>query len=138
MTHQHRRTGAKGGPYRPSRFTLADALRCAGKGVLYAFSTQRNMRIHAAAAVAVVAGGALARVGAVEWVLLALCIGLVFAAECANTAIESLIDLVSPDYSELAGRAKDCAAGAVLVCSIAAGFVGLIVFVPRILGMLGF
>ncbi len=137
MTGRFRRRGAAG-PNRPARFTLADAFRCAAKGVSYAFSTQRNMRIHAAAAVAVVALAAILRVGSVEWALLALCIGSVAAAECANTAVESLTDLISPDYSELAGRAKDCAAGAVLASAAASAVVGLIVFVPRILGMLGF
>ena len=60
-----------------------------------------------------------------------LCIAAVFAAECVNTAIESVVDLVSPEYHELARRAKDCGAGAVLVFAVVALVVAAVVFGPR-------
>ena len=62
----------------------------------------------------------------------AACLVLVLAAECLNTAVESVVDLVSPDYAELAKHAKDCAAGAVLVCALGAVAVAAAVFVPRL------
>jgi diacylglycerol kinase (ATP) len=62
-------------------------------------------------------------------------IGLVWTAEGFNTALEALVDLVSPDRHPLAGRAKDVAAGAVLCAAIAAAIVGAIVFVPKVLGL---
>ena len=65
-----------------------------------------------------------------EWVVVCLCIGLVISAELFNTAIERLVDLVSPQRHPLAGQVKDIAAGAVLVCALAAIAVGLIIFVP--------
>ena len=52
------------------------------------------------------------------------------SAELFNTAIERLVDLVSPQRHPLAGQVKDIAAGAVLVCALAAIAVGLIIFVP--------
>ena len=55
-----------------------------------------------------------------------------------NTAIEAAVDLVSPAYSELAKHAKDCAAGAVLVCAIGSVIVAAIVFVPPVMALMGF
>jgi diacylglycerol kinase (ATP) len=62
--------------------------------------------------------------------LVVLCIGMVVAAELVNTAIESVVDLVSPERHPLAAQAKDVAAAAVLVCAVAAAIVGLIIFIP--------
>jgi diacylglycerol kinase (ATP) len=66
--------------------------------------------------------------------LVIISIGLVFAAEAFNTAIELLVDKISPDYDEKAGLIKDVAAGAVLFTAIAAAAVGIIVFVPKLWG----
>lgn len=74
-------------------------------------------------------------VSAGEWGLLLLATGLVWAAEAFNTAIESVVDLCSPEWNEQAGRAKDLGAAAVLLASLAAVLVGLIVFLPRILSL---
>ena len=107
-----------------ARFSLGRAFSCAWEGVVYTARTQRNMKIHfAVGAAAVLLGAALAIV---------ICIVLVLAAECLNTAVESVVDLVSPDYAELAKHAKDCAAGAVLVCALGAVAVAAAVFVPRL------
>lgn len=65
--------------------------------------------------------------------IIALCIGVVIAAELFNTAIERLVDLVSPGRHPLAGQVKDIAAGAVLVCAAAAAIIGLIIFVPYVI-----
>jgi undecaprenol kinase len=78
------------------------------------------VRIHAVAALAVVLLGALLRVSATSWALLALAIGLVLSAELLNTALEAAVDLVSPEDHPLAKQAKDVAAAAVLVASLAA------------------
>ena len=63
-------------------------------------------------------------------VVVILCIGVVIAAELFNTAIEKLVDLVSPQQHPVAGQVKDIAAGAVLVCAATAAIIGLIVFIP--------
>ena len=67
-----------------------------------------------------------------DWCLLTLCISLVIAAEAFNTAVECVVDLVSPQRQELAGRAKDAAAGGVLLTSIGAAVIGAIVFGRRL------
>ena len=93
---------------------------------------QANARIHACAAVAAVALGIFFKIERWEWCAVAGAIGLVFAAEGLNTAVEALTDLVSPNEHPLAGRAKDMAAGAVLCAAIAAAVLGAIVFLPRL------
>ncbi len=105
----------------------------AGQGVWHAVRTQRNMRVHVAAAIAVVIAGAVLRIGAVQWACLALAIGIVLVAEMFNTVIEAMIDLQSPQVHPLAKIAKDGAAGAVLIASVAAVGVAIAVFVPRLL-----
>ena len=105
-----------------------------GLGVL--LRTQRNARIHAVATVLVVAAGALARISPAEWALLALAVACVWAAEALNTAIEFVVDLVSPESHALAAKAKDVAAAAVLVAAIGSLIVGALVFGPHVLKML--
>jgi diacylglycerol kinase len=108
------------------------SFRFAFKGIADLVSTQPNARIHLISMVAVIAAGFYFKVSHTEWMALIVCIGLVFALEAANTAIEYLTDLVSPDYHPLAGKAKDAAAAAVLLGSIAAVAVGLIIFLPKV------
>ncbi len=117
-------------------FSLAQAFLCAAKGVGCALASQRNFRIHLAVAVLVVVAGLVLQVGATSMAVLAVCIALVMAAECMNTAVEAVVDLVSPGYHELARRAKDCAAGAVLLCAAGSVAAGLLVFVPALLACL--
>ncbi|MBA2692520.1 MAG: diacylglycerol kinase family protein [Rubrobacter sp.] len=89
------------------------------------------MRFHALAAVAVVVAGLVFRVGVAEFAVLFFAIALVMAMELVNTAVEAIVDLVSPEFDPLAKIAKDAAAGAVLVASIGAAIVGAIVFGAR-------
>ena len=70
-----------------------------------------------------------------EWIAVILAIGLCMTAEAFNTAIESVVDLASPEQHPLAGRAKDVAAGAVLLAAMTAVVVGVIVFGPRLLAI---
>jgi diacylglycerol kinase (ATP) len=67
-----------------------------------------------------------------EWCIVLLCFGLVLSAEAFNTAIERLVNLVSPDFHPIAGDVKDVAAGAVLICAIASAIIGCIIFIPYI------
>ncbi len=68
-----------------------------------------------------------------EWMAIVLCIGLVFAAEALNSAIEELADALHPDEHPGIGRAKDLAAAGVLLAAFAAAAVGLLIFLPRLL-----
>lgn len=103
----------------------------AGKGVIGVVAAERNMRIHLLAAVIVIMLGFYFRITPTEWCLVAICIGMVMAAEAFNSAIECLTDLVKPEHHPLAGKIKDAAAGGVLLVSIAAAAVGCIVFLKH-------
>jgi diacylglycerol kinase (ATP) len=118
----------KCGFFRARLRSLADA----GRGVWLVLRTQGNAHIHLLATALVLAAGIFFRVSVVEWCLLVLAMGLVWAAECANTAIELLADRVTRQRDESIGRAKDVAAGAVLLASVAAAVTGLVVFGPRV------
>jgi diacylglycerol kinase len=105
----------------------------AGRGVWYVIRTQRNMRVHLVAAACAIAAGLALRIGAVDWACVIITIGVVMAAEALNTVVEALTDLTSPEFHPLAKTAKDAAAGAVLITSVAAVGVAVAVFLPRIL-----
>lgn len=102
----------------------------AWKGIRSCIGKEQNLSFHLLATPTVVAAGFLAGITRTEWMLVILCIGLVIAAELFNSAIEQLVNLVSPQRHPLAGQVKDIAAGAVLVCAATAAIVGLIIFVP--------
>lgn len=101
-------------------------------GIWDVFRTQPNTWIMALAAVVVVVGGWLFQVGWIEWALLAAAVFVVIVAETLNTAIEYVTDLASPECHPLAKRAKDAAAGAVLLAVVFALIVAALVFGPRI------
>ena len=106
------------------------------RGLAILLRTQHNARIHAFATILVLAAGALLRISLSEWALIALAVVCVWVAEALNTSIESLVDLASPDPHPLAGKAKDVAAGAVLIAAIGSLIVGALVFGPHVLRML--
>lgn len=109
-------------PTRPSGFI--GSLNCAIEGILWAVKTQRHMLFHLVTAILVLILALVLRVTLHEFALLALAITLVLFAELVNTAIEVVVDLVSPEFHPLAQRAKDVAAGAVLLASVGAMVLG--------------
>ncbi|MBD5633601.1 MAG: diacylglycerol kinase family protein, partial [Candidatus Eremiobacteraeota bacterium] len=97
-------------------------------GILYATRTQRNMRIHLVAASLAMIAMFYLRLERAYVALVVICIALVIALELVNTAIEAVVDLMTVAHHPLAKIAKDAAAGAVLVMSLAAIIVGYLVF----------
>lgn len=108
------------------------SFRWAFRGLGHCLRTQPNARIHAAATAVALALGFWLGLARWEWCAVLAVTGLVWAAELFNTAIEGLVDLVSPERQPLAGRIKDVAAGAVLAAAIAAALVGAIIFLPKL------
>ena len=106
------------------------------RGVAQLLASQHNARIHLAAALAVLVLGVTLGVSRLEWALLLLAIGSVWAAEGINSALEWLGDAVAPERHPLVGRAKDAAAAGVLIAAVAAAGVGVLVFAPRLLALL--
>lgn len=102
----------------------------AWQGIRSCIGKEQNLSFHLITSLAVIIAGIGFDISRNEWIAVILCIGLVIAAELFNTAIERLVDFVSPQRHPIAGQVKDIAAGAVLVCALAAIAVGLIIFVP--------
>lgn len=100
------------------------------EGIGHTWKTQLNFRIHVTIASIVVVAALWLRIPPRDWAVLALTIGVVFALELMNTAIEALVDLASPGQHDLARVAKDAAAGAVVVAAIAAVCVGIFILGP--------
>lgn len=104
-------------------------------GIVAAVRSELNMKVHCVVAVCVVLAGWLFQISGFEWIACLLCIGLVISAEMVNTAVEKMCNKFSPEKSEEIRFVKDVAAGAVLVCAIAAACVGLIIFLPKLLAI---
>ena len=100
------------------------------RGVGSALRSEVHLRFHAVATVVVIGLGFYYDIARLEWALVALAVASVWAAELFNTAIEALTDLASPAWHPLAGKAKDVAAGAVLLAAAGAAVVGALVFGP--------
>ena len=111
--------------------SFARSFSFAGQGVWHVVRTQRNMRVHLLAAAAAVAAGLVLRISAVDWACVLAAIGLVLTAEALNTVVEALVDLCTGEFHPLAKIAKDAAAGAVLIVSVAAVSVAIVIFLPR-------
>lgn len=118
-------------PFRLARFPrrLRDALR----GLAVLLRTSPNARIHLVATLVVTGLGLWLRLGVAQWLWIAVAVGVVWAAEAFNSAIEALADRVTVEHDPLIGRAKDLAAGAVLAAAAAAAAIGLLIFLPRLL-----
>jgi len=111
---------------------LARAFVHAYRGITYTFWEERNFRIHVLLAALVLLLGFWFQISAFEWAWIGIAIALVLGFELVNTAIENILDLVSPGYHPLVRRAKDAAAGAVLVAALFALAVGTIIYGPRL------
>ncbi|MCW3059729.1 MAG: diacylglycerol kinase [Capsulimonas sp.] len=105
-----------------------DSFRYAVEGIVHTFRTQKHMRFHFFTVVLVLLISALLRMNRVEMAILFLVVSSVLIAEMLNTAIESVVDMVTQAYHPLAKLAKDIAAGAVLIAAINAVVVGIILF----------
>ncbi|MFC3882962.1 diacylglycerol kinase family protein [Bacillus songklensis] len=112
---------------------LVKSFRYAIEGILSALKTERNMKIHAAAAVLVVIAGCYFRITLSDWVILIIVMGGVFSLELINTAIEKNVDLITKDYHPLAKTAKDAAAGAVFIYAVVSVIAGVLIFSKYIL-----
>jgi diacylglycerol kinase len=123
---------------RPFQFTgRVRSFRHAIAGILRMIHCQHNAWIHAAVTIVVVAAGLYFHLSGAEWCWIILAISIVWTAEALNTAFEFLADAASPSFHPLVQRAKDVAAGAVLITAAAAAVIGAIIFWPHLMSMLG-
>ncbi len=101
-------------------------------GIVTTIREERNMMIHFLMMILVVVAGIIFQISCMEWLICLILIGLILSLELVNTAIENVVDLVTKDQNDIAKKAKDIAAGAVLMMSLFAALVGLIIFIPKI------
>ena len=108
------------------------SFRFAFRGVGVLFREEHNAWVHLFATILVIAAGFIFQISQIEWALVAFAIGLVFAAEILNSALERLCDIVQPEQDKRIGDIKDLCAAGVLLCALAAAAIGLLVFLPKI------
>ena len=114
--------------------SLMKSFQFAMTGLLHVFYTQRNMKIHLLAAAGVFALAWRLDFSTWEYAILTIAVGMVWVTEVLNTAIEVVVDLASPEIHPLAKKAKDIAAGAVLISAVMSVIIGGLLFGPYIKG----
>ena len=107
------------------------------QGFRTAVMTERNIKLMLGGALFAIVMGIILRIDAVSWACVVICIGCVLVTELINTSIETIVDLVSPEFHPLAGRAKDVAAAASWTMSLAAAIAGIIIYLRAFLILMG-
>lgn len=102
-------------------------------GIKYTFKTQLNFRVHCCVALITTGLSFYLELASAEWLWILSAIVIVLMAELTNTAIETLVDLFSPEYNFKAGMVKDIAAGMVLIAAFMALIIGILIFIPKII-----
>jgi len=119
----------------PNKFSIKErpvGFRYAFNGLKILMKEENNARIHLFTACCVLIAGVIFRISTFEWIAVVFCIGLVFALELINSAIENTADFITTERNETIKKIKDLSAGAVLVAAIASAIIGLIIFLPKI------
>lgn len=116
---------------------LINSFQYAFQGIVQAYKGEQNLKIHTLMAILVILFGFLLKISTEEWIACLILIGLVIMAEFMNTAIEYVVDLASPSIHPLAKAAKDTASAGVLMMAIISAIIGGIIFLPKIIEVLG-
>ena len=111
---------------------IINSFKYAFQGIVTSLKTEKNMKVHILAAILVIVSGVLLKISKIEWIMCTFAITIVIAAELFNTAIETIVDMITTEQNEKAKIAKDVSAGAVLITAIGAAIVGIIIFLPKI------
>ncbi len=101
-------------------------------GILLLFRSQINARIELGITLVVIVAGLVFGISTIEWIVIILCIALVLSLEGINTAIEIFADKLHPGFDTEIGKAKDVAAGAVLIASMLVAIIGIVIFAPKV------
>lgn len=112
---------------------LIDTFGNAFRGISAAYKSEKNLKIHLFISALAVLLGFMLKISIFEWGLLVLTISSVFMAEMLNTALEYLVNLVSPNYHQFAKKSKDIGAAAVFIAVIGSIIIGIIIFLPGLI-----
>ncbi|NQZ45813.1 MAG: diacylglycerol kinase family protein [Flavobacteriaceae bacterium] len=121
----------------PKESFLKNRIRSVGfafKGLFLLLRTEASIKIQFFIALLATAAGFYFEISREEWMVQLLAIGLVMGIEGLNTAVEKISDFVHPEYHKKIGFIKDIAAGAVMAVSFIAGVIGLIIYLPKLIG----
>lgn len=110
---------------------LLESIGYALEGLKFALIYGRNFKIQLGFAVLVIILGFVLKINPSDWITLVLMISVVLILELINTAIETIVDMISLKFHPLAKIAKDVTAGAVLVAAIASMIIGIVIFLPK-------
>lgn len=105
-------------------------------GWIQALKTELNLKFDFIMAILTILLGLILRISFYEWMICIILIGVVLSAELMNTAIETVVDMFTREKNELAGKAKDISAGAVLIIAITSAVIGGMIFIPKIIALL--
>ena len=117
-----------------SQTSFLKSIQYAIEGIKTAFSEEPNFKIHFAIAILVLILAGFLGFSSSEWLLLLFTISFVLVVEFINTSLEDIVNLINPEVHPLAKKAKDVMAAAVLISAITSVFVGVILFLPKLLG----
>lgn len=109
-----------------------NSFKYAFEGIITTIKEERNIKIHILAVIVVIIMGVIYKISQVEWIICLILFGLVISSEIINTSIENAVDLITKEENELAKKAKDAAAGAVLVNAIISAIIAGIIWIPKI------
>ena len=115
---------------------LLNSFKYAIEGFFTSLKTERNMKIHILIMFIVIIAGILLKISTLEWIICVFCFAMVISGELFNTAIETVVNMITPYKDKRAKIAKDVSASAVLMLAIGSAIIGLIIFVPKIMNMI--
>lgn len=116
---------------------LTNSFKYAYDGLKASYKSEQNLYIHTIVALLVIICGFIFKITYTEWLVCLILIGLVITSELFNTTFECLVDLVCPQQDPLAKKTKDVASAAVLVFCVMSAVIGLIIFLPKIVTLIG-
>lgn len=113
-----------------------NSFKYAFNGIITSFRTEKNMKIHILMMLLVAIAGIILKISVIEWIICIILFAIVISAELFNTAIETVVNMITMEKNKKAKIAKDVSAGAVLVTAIGSAIVGLIIFIPKVVNIL--
>ena len=115
---------------------MIKSFKYAWEGIKSSIKSEQNMKVHILIMELVVLLGLVLNINYYEWLIILVCFMVVISGELFNTAIENVVNLLSPNKNEIAKLSKDIAAGAVLVGAFFSAIIGLMIFLPKIFYLL--
>lgn len=115
---------------------IINSFKYAGTGIKSSIKSERNLKIHIIIMFLVIISGIIFKISLIEWLICLILFGLVISAELFNTAIEITLDLITTEINPQVKKAKDIAAGAVLITAISSALIGLLIFIPKLINII--